>query len=613
MGLCISTLICQLPFVQFSVIGLVRVMSTYALPYRIALQRWPCILCHRQCKDKQASGEVSIHKYSVCIEEFAIEEGRVVSSKFTLSSADYQALWEKHLAKGVRPSEQTKREWNVILPKVDKQRNPLDRILPTSSTSYASQPSLGSKGSAKHSFRGDRASADGVYGEDAACSECLLKNDDSSVIWLMVADGHGGCGAETAKRARELFRQAWQELSPQIVELTEKRRFDEAKKLMQSQGYSVVVNRVESEAACNGWTGSTITHMLTVTTRTGQRIVYTSNMGDSPAAVMIIGGSRAAKGAKVFVTSCSHSWDEEDEVQRYADNVWFKREAARKQGELYEHIRPSPVCYHTFNCDGCGTVLKDVFGNEPKYDRSRCQWVPGNAKPIVMWEYVERMSEEGEVDGWKVQLDDVAAAHVWRTAATVYGDYVIGGVQANATKKVLVCGEEARPFQPAAPEQNWGSCVLVGESQRGCQATRGIADTRERQMCHTSDQASFMALELYPDEEVILVVMSDGVERVVGLQELADELRGTSNREGQALANQVMTIVENRHGPTHDDCSVSVAYLAPNQQSSSRNLKARHASMISSKGCESPTLLSSIHGRPSLFCKSLARCSDVYA
>jgi hypothetical protein len=83
-------------------------------------------------------------------------------------------------------------------------------------------------------------------------------------------------------------------------------------------------------------------------------------------------------------------------------------------------------------------------------------------------------------------------------------------------------------------------------------------------MCHTSDQASFMAFEFQPDEEVIQVVMSDGVERVVGLQELADELKGTSNREGQALANQVMTIVENRQGPKHDDCSVSVAYLAPN-------------------------------------------------
>jgi hypothetical protein len=78
--------------------------------------------------------------------------------------------------------------------------------------------------------------------------------------------------------------------------------------------------------------------MLTVTTSTGQRIVYTSDMGDSPAAGIIIGGSMAANGAKDFVTSCSHKWDEEDEVQRYADNVWLKREAPRKRFfELYEH------------------------------------------------------------------------------------------------------------------------------------------------------------------------------------------------------------------------------------------------------------------------------------
>jgi hypothetical protein len=253
-------------------------------------------------------------------------------------------------------------------------------------------------------------------------------------------------------------------------------------------------------------------------------------------------------------------------MQSYADHVWFQREAARKHGEPYEHIRPSPVCFYTFNCDGCGTVLKDIFGNEPGYDRSLRQWVPREAKPIVMWKYLERMSNEGQLNGWDVQLDSIAAEHVWRTAAEVYGDDTIGGVQADATKEVLVCGEEPRPFRPVAPERNWGSCVLVGAklNERGCQLTRGIADARERKICHTSDQASFMAFELHPDEEAIQVVMSDGVEGVVGLQELADELQGTRDRKGQALADKIMNIVEKRHGPKRDDCSVAVAHLAPN-------------------------------------------------
>merc|ERR1719329_511725 len=99
--------------------------------------------------------------------------------------------------------------------------------------------------------------------------------------------------------------------------------------MMQADGYDMVLCAVEAEAKRQGWMGCTVTQMLTVTTPLGRRIAYTSNMGDSPAAVMIIGGARAANGPKVFKTSCSHSWEDEDEMRCYLQSVMDRREKAK--------------------------------------------------------------------------------------------------------------------------------------------------------------------------------------------------------------------------------------------------------------------------------------------
>ena len=119
---------------------------------------------------------------------------------------------------------------------------------------------------------------------------------------------------------------------------------------------------------------------------------------------------------------------------------------------------------------------------------------------------------------------------------------------------------------------------MRGRRQRGCQATRGLGDLVERELCHTSDQASWMAFEILPDEEVVQLVTSDGVGDVACRQELAKHLAAklaTEGRvDGKAVAAEVMKLVKERSRfqpdrnailrPTHDDCSVAVAHWSAN-------------------------------------------------
>lgn len=93
-----------------------------------------------------------------------------------------------------------------------------------------------------------------------------------------------------------------------------------------------------------------------------------------------------------------------------------------------------------------------------------------------------------------------------------------------------------------------------------------------------------MALEIMPDEAVLQLVMSDGVGDMVGLQELAEHLKAQLDLQQPAsgdaadfAARQVMMLVKSKKDagvsvdgqgeerPSHDDCSVAVAYRAANR------------------------------------------------
>uniref|UniRef100_A0A7S1B113 PPM-type phosphatase domain-containing protein n=1 Tax=Noctiluca scintillans TaxID=2966 RepID=A0A7S1B113_NOCSC len=473
---------------------------------------------------------------------------------------------------GVRLEASAVQGSKVIVPRLDVNHQPVHLVRKGWSAfeHWQTTPvSLGVDGAPKSGAR-----RDGVYGEDAVATATIplpsaVDLHGFQVDWLYAADGHGGKGAPTAALARDLFLEKMTELAPTICRLTRAGDVKEAIEVMQTKGHDVVVREVEAAAKKNDWTGSTVTQMLTVTLPEGQRVAYTSNMGDSPAAVILLSGARAAAGPKVFQTSCSHTWEDEDEMRRYVNHVWDVREKAREVGEPYEHIHPVNVCYGSFNCDG-GAVLVDLDGNKPGVVGSR--WVPKDAQPVVMWNYIERR-EEGKLVGWDVELDPTAEGHVWQAAKKMYGDNVIGGVQAPALRERLVCGSAGKPFRPLYPHHNWGSCPLLGQRERGCQATRSLADIRESAACYTSNEASWMAFEIMPDEAVVQVVMSDGVGDMVGLQELAEHLsercRDESCCKGQVLARAIMerlkskvafSSTEDGDCAGHDDCSVAVAY-----------------------------------------------------
>jgi len=515
------------------------------------------------------------------------------SSTFLLPARQLLAAIERCLLEGVRPDERTRREWRVVEPRLDeKTLEPMHRVLPAAPRIAAARPaSLGYEGVAKASHSGGcEGPTPGQYGEDAAAASAISSSRPGFVVdWLFEADGHGGRGSCTAAYARRLFQEKWTELASEICDLTDSGCFQQAIDMMQRKCYDKVLSAVEADAEQKGWTGSTVTQMLTVTTPAGRRIVYTSNMGDSPSAIMVIGGARASKGPKVFSTYSLHSWEDKDEMCRYVKSVWAAREKARLAGDQYVHIKPQAVGYHTFNLHESGALLEDLHGNAPFYDPAARRWVRGRARPIEMWLYHEMRDESGSLTGWEVELDPMAEEHVWRAAVKAYGVEVLGGVQAIAGKEILVCGPEATPIRPVAPtNRNWGSSVLLGSAstcgggrRRGCQATRAIADTDERRRCYTSDQASWMAVELLPDEEVIQVVMSDGVGDVVGLQELAEHLsayvqRSKGHRDGRLIAAEMLRIALSRAScrrdgehelrPCHDDCSVAVAYRLPNMQ-----------------------------------------------
>merc|ERR1712136_460635 len=129
---------------------------------------------------------------------------------------------------------------------------------------------------------------------------------------------------------------------------------------------------------------------------------------------------------------------------------------------------------------------------------------------------------EHRVVGWDLKLDEVAEELVWRVEAT--------------------------PFRPLFPSLNWGSTPLVACNRRGCQATRGIGDLDSKAIFHTSDEATWMAFEILPDETVVQLVMSDGVGEVVALQALGEHLadlvkKWRSGGDARVLAREIMRLV----------------------------------------------------------------------
>uniref|UniRef100_A0A7S0ZV87 PPM-type phosphatase domain-containing protein n=1 Tax=Noctiluca scintillans TaxID=2966 RepID=A0A7S0ZV87_NOCSC len=511
----------------------------------------------------------------VSVEEYS--EGGKTLQVFSLEKV--HEMLERRFKEGVRLDENSMREMMVVRPRLDDKFRPLHVVQETQAENvpHSFGPvSLATAGGAK----ADRING-GEYGEDiVGCAVLVLPTDlvrqGFSVDWIFEADGHGGNGAQSAALSKRLFHAAWSHLAPEICRLTEAGDMQRAMQVMQQQGYNMVVSMVNEAVLREKWSGTTVTQMLTVTLRSGRRIAYSSNMGDSPAAVIVLSGGRAKQAGrpKVFVTSCAHNWEDECEMRRYVEHLAGLRMALIDKGQPYDHIQPAKVCYCSFNCVD-GSALDDVHGNQPHFDDASREWRRGACEPILMWKYEELKDTEHRVVGWDLKLDEVAEEHVWRAARKRYGDEVIGGIHAPVAKEVLVCGVGATPFRPLFPSLNWGSTPLVACNRRGCQATRGIGDIDSKAIFHTSDEATWMAFEILPDETVVQLVMSDGVGEVVALQALGEHLadlvkKWRSGGDARVLAREIMRLVsckapfkpnwQGRLSPTHDDCSVALAF-----------------------------------------------------
>jgi len=489
-------------------------------------------------------------------------------------------MLERRFREGVRLDAQSRLETLVVCTKPDPGRHlePTHILAPdgplcAECPSGSPRPTFGYFGACKApDNRRLRSSVPGQFGEDVVAAEVikLPRGSGFEMDWLFVADGHGGRGHKTAVAARAAFKKRWRKLAPDICFLTGEGRIQEACDFMQAEGYDHVVSCVEQKALSNCWTGSTVTQMLTVRSPEGRRIVYTSNMGDSPGVIMLLSGGRAAErtpvrwgrprtGPRAYVTTAEHSWEDEVEMQRYLQHVWQKREAALSLGMPEAELpQPISVCYGAFNC-GSYEVLPDV---RSALWNSCHRATDRRPSPIKMWQYP--LKHDGS--GWDLVLDRAASQHVWRAAQSEWGDDMIGGTQSQPAKRVLVSGQEGWPFAPLFPSSNWGSCWLAGSGRRGSQMTRSIADFKESVSCHTIRKASFMAFDILPDEEVVQIVMSDGVGDVVGFQAMCEHFarKVPHDRKGSRLARETLRMVREKvpfsAGPAHDDCSVALLH-----------------------------------------------------
>ena len=435
----------------------------------------------------------------------------------------------------------------------------------------------GHSGTAKNQY-GNPTTDGFARGEDRANSIHLSLPEgleDFQIVWSYIFDGHGGNGQKTANECSKLFQKVWTDMGGKFCELSESRKDREILELIKKL-FAQIVSEVEHKIKKKKWqtcyqtAGSTATQILTITTPTGRKTAYACNVGDSPAAALILSGGRVNKQPKIFSLTCEQSWGNQDEMERYSRHVWnLRKEAGENGDEKFKEIKPSKVIYGRLNA-----------ANGPR--------VSGNGV-FPVWKFVPQNNEKGiMIAPWKVEFDYESHQRLMKELEP-WGKDTCSGYQSETGKEFLIVGENTI-LGPWNLKENWGSCAYDSESgMAGCQCSRGIGDLNDRNGIKdvwgkittkpnfTSIKPTCTAFEIAPDEEVVIVAMSDGAGDIVSFPEIADFLAKDKSKNGKVMAEKIFQKVLTKcqelggqykivNGMTsHDDVTISCAYLPANK------------------------------------------------
>ena len=538
-----------------------------------------CSLLKTMKSGKKKTTQVKKLK-KVFVNETEKEKDVYITKTLPFSLKNIHNMLNKRFTEGVRPCGNVVQNSRLIPILLDKDFEPKNRVFSQEiiKPSEAGEITTGHSGSAKKKY--GKPTTDGfARGEDRANSIHLSLPegyDKFQVVWNYIFDGHGGNGQKTAKECGDLFQKAWTDISVHLCELSESRKDQQILDLIKNI-FSQIVLEVEHKIKEKKWmtsylnAGSTATQILTITTPSGRKTVYSCNVGDSPAAAIILSGGRASKQPKIFSLTCEQSWGHQDEMERYSRHVWNLRKEAQEEGnEDFEQIQPSTVIYGRLNAK-----------NGPKISENGV---------FPVWEFVPQINEKGDIVGpWKVELDAESHQRLIKELET-WGKEHCSGFQSEAGKEFLIVGKDTI-FEPFSITENWGSCAYDPKSQfAGCQCSRGIGDLNDRygikdmwgktttNANYTSIQPTCTAFEIAPDEEVVIVAMSDGGSDIVSFPEIADFLvKDGCEKNGEDISKEIFqkmitkcqTLGEQykivRGMPSHDDVTVSCAYLPANK------------------------------------------------
>lgn len=488
-------------------------------------------------------------------------------------------MLQKRFTEGVRPCVNSVQNSRLIPVLLDQDFEPKNRVFSQGKIkpSETSQITTGHSGSAKKKY--GKPTTDGFSrGEDRANSIHLSLPEgfeEFQIVWNYIFDGHGGNGQETANECSKLFQKAWTDMSGNFCELSESRKDQEILVLIKKLFAQIVVEvehkiKEKKWQTCYRTAGSTATQILTITTPTGRKTSYACNVGDSPAAALILSGGRASKQPKIFSLTCEQSWGHQDEMERYSRHVWNLRKEAKEEGnEDFKEIKPSKVIYGRINAK-----------NGPR--------VSGNGV-FPVWKFVPQTDEKGVmIAPWKVKFDSESHQRLMKELEP-WGKDTCSGFQSETGKEFLIVRENTI-LSPLNLTENWGSCAYDPKSGiAGCQCSRGIGDLNDRygikdvwgkittKPNYTSIKPTCTAFEIAPDEEVVIVAMSDGAGDIVSFPEIADFLADDKSKNGKVMAEKIFQKVLTKcqelggqykivNGMTsHDDVTISCAYLPANK------------------------------------------------
>jgi len=307
--------------------------------------------------------------------------------------------------------------------------------------------------------------------------ESILASDGKVAKLLWVNDGHGTMG-ETAAAAVSEFLVAQYSMPGQLAEI---QCAIKTKDSMQVQRiiegmYGRTALHLEKTLGFSHEGGTTCSHVLLVEVQ-GANYVITSNMGDSP--VIIVDPTTG----KVLQTHGNHNWDNIEEYRLYDKQC-------REKG-----AKPSDAVYNRFNCGN---------GQLPGPN--------GDCKPIPIFKRDDQTSE--------ITVDSANLEYITKVMA---GWGVIGGLQSEGKMVMADASGKAKAPAPGFGHQNWGSVVLLEDTNNwggttlegGTQCTRSFADFTDQRLAHTVGHTPTVNITAVGANAVVLV-MSDGAADVIG-------------------------------------------------------------------------------------------------